>query len=144
MDLGSGDGTAVFSAASLGWKAIGMELNSTLWLISNLRRLQLPRKTRQNCNLIWGDMFATKSSVKNHLNEANCVMIFGVAPLMPKIATLVQDKCQSGSFVMAHDRFRVPLLKEQHPSAKGNNGIEQKGMHSCNEKITRCLVLTRL
>ena len=38
VDLGSGDGQAVYEAARLGYKAIGVEFNWTLWALSSLRR----------------------------------------------------------------------------------------------------------
>mmetsp|Transcript_1299 Transcript_1299/g.2742 ORF Transcript_1299/g.2742 Transcript_1299/m.2742 type:complete len:280 (-) Transcript_1299:1117-1956(-) len=110
VDLGSGDGTAVFTAASLNWYATGMELNPTLWLISSLRRWGLSKEARMNCKLIYADMFdASQTTTHKSLREANCVMIFGVAPLMPQIAELIQSNCQPRSFVMAY-RFRVPLM----------------------------------
>eukprot|EP00957_Ditylum_brightwellii_P057770 4380658-Ditylum_brightwellii.AAC.1 len=42
MDLGSGDGEAVFAAASVGWRATGIEMNPTLWAVSSIRRLFSP------------------------------------------------------------------------------------------------------
>lgn len=38
VDLGSGDGQAVYEAAKLGYKAVGIEFNWTLWALSSLRR----------------------------------------------------------------------------------------------------------
>ena len=38
VDLGSGDGQAVYEAAKLGYKAVGIEFNWTLWAFSSLRR----------------------------------------------------------------------------------------------------------
>lgn len=70
-DLGSGDGETVIAAGSLGWKATGIELNSTLWGISSLRRLKSPSHVRRNSNFIWGDMWA------NSIHDADAVMIFG-------------------------------------------------------------------
>jgi hypothetical protein len=39
VDLGSGDGQAVYEAAKLGHNAVGIEFNWTLWALSSLRRL---------------------------------------------------------------------------------------------------------
>jgi hypothetical protein len=39
VDLGSGDGQAVYEAAKLGHTAVGIEFNWTLWALSSLRRL---------------------------------------------------------------------------------------------------------
>ena len=38
VDLGSGDGQAVYEAAKLGYEAVGIEFNWTLWALSSLRR----------------------------------------------------------------------------------------------------------
>ena len=38
VDLGSGDGQAVYEAAKLGYQAVGIEFNWTLWAFSSLRR----------------------------------------------------------------------------------------------------------
>lgn len=109
VDLGSGDGTAVLTAASLGYNAIGFELNPTLWLISSLRRILSTNKTiRSQSRFILGDMFHNESA-KTSLRDADCVMIFGVNSLMPQIARLVQRECcRPGCLLMSY-RFRVPL-----------------------------------
>mmetsp|Transcript_27117 Transcript_27117/g.61805 ORF Transcript_27117/g.61805 Transcript_27117/m.61805 type:complete len:231 (-) Transcript_27117:1097-1789(-) len=55
VDLGSGDGTAVLSAASNGYRATGFELNSSLWMVSSLRRLL--SQHRSNAQFVLDDMF---------------------------------------------------------------------------------------
>lgn len=109
VDLGSGDGTTIFAAASLSWKSAGIELNPTLWAISSLRRMVQPTDIRNDCTFIHGDMFKS-SRLKHELNQADCVMVFGVNSLMPRIADLIEKECQKDVFVMSY-RFRVPLLK---------------------------------
>lgn len=118
VDLGSGDGTAVLAASSLGWRATGIEMNPTLWLISSIRRLlSNNKKIRINSQLKIGDMFAASVS-QSSLRNANCTMIFGVAPLMPRIADMIERECQPGCWIMSY-RFRVPL-------ANSGNGDEVK------------------
>jgi len=118
VDLGSGDGTAVLAASSLGWRATGIEMNPTLWLISSIRRLlSNDKKSRINSQFKIGDMFATTIS-QSSLRNANCTMIFGVAPLMPRIADLIERECRPGCWIMSY-RFRVPL-------ASSCNGDEMK------------------
>ncbi|KAL7439367.1 hypothetical protein ACHAXM_009619 [Skeletonema potamos] len=108
VDLGSGDGTAVLAAASLGWRATGIEMNPTLWFVSSIRRLLTNNKeSRINSQLKIGDMFDASTS-QSILQKANCTMIFGVAPLMPRIANLIERECQPGCWIMSY-RFRVPL-----------------------------------
>jgi len=112
VDLGSGDGTTILAAASLGWNATGLELNPTLWFISSMRRLFLPRTVRSKSQLVMGDMFENPIA-RERLRSADCVMIFGVKSLMPNIADLVQRECRPGCLLMSY-RFRVPLLMSEH------------------------------
>ena len=118
VDLGSGDGTAILTAASLGYNATGFELNPTLWFLSSLRQLFSTNPSiRSNSRFIWGDMFQNDIA-KLSLRNADCVMIFGVNSLMPQIANLVQREChRPGCLIMSY-RFRVPLLL--HSSVEKN------------------------
>lgn len=118
VDLGSGDGTTIFAAASLRWKSTGVELNPTLWALSSLRRIMQPPEIRRNCTFIYGDMFQS-ARLKRELRNATCVMIFGVNSLMPKIADLIQMECRLGIFVMSY-RFQAPLLAK-----KGTGGNDK-------------------
>ncbi|EJK77404.1 hypothetical protein THAOC_00766 [Thalassiosira oceanica] len=52
---------------------------------------------------------------KKMLRTADIVMIFGVKPLMPKIAKLVQDECRSGSYLFSY-RFPIPLSTQRRTS----------------------------
>jgi len=102
-DLGSGDGETVLAAASTQqWKATGIELNSTLWIISALRRMLSPSPIRKLSEFIFGDIW------KQNVSDADAVMIFGVKPLMPMIANKIASECRPGTFVMSY-RFHVPL-----------------------------------
>ncbi|KAL7510941.1 hypothetical protein ACHAXN_007856 [Cyclotella atomus] len=129
VDLGSGDGTTIFTASSLSYKSIGIELNTTLWAISSLRRLFQTYNIRNNCSFIHGDMFQN-TRMKYELNRADCVMVFGVNSLMPKIADLIEKECQRGVFVMSY-RFRLPLL-EQCNAADDNR--DEGGEHNQKDK----------
>ena len=111
-DLGSGDGETVLAAASTGWKATGIELNSTLWGISSLRRLFSPSYIRSRSQFIYGDIW------KNSIHDADAVMIFGVKPLMPAIADKIEKECNPGTFVMAY-RFHVPICSSEQVNEKG-------------------------
>ena len=70
-DLGSGDGETVLAASSQGWKATGIELNSTLWALSSFRRLMSASHVRKNSNFVLGNMW------KYNIKDADAVMIFG-------------------------------------------------------------------
>jgi len=118
VDLGSGDGSTILTAASLGWKATGFELNPTLWFISSIRRLFSTSQIRNNSSIVLGDMFTNKIA-KERLQQSNCVMIFGVKSLMPQIASLVQNQCQPGCYLLSY-RFKVPLLSEKKTSGEND------------------------
>ena len=110
VDLGSGDGSTILAASSLGWNASGLELNPTLWFVSSIRRLFSPNSIRSRSQFILGDMFENRMA-KLHLQQANCVMIFGVKSLMPQIATLIQqcDVSALGQFIdTPHKSFKIP------------------------------------
>lgn len=56
LDLGSGDGRFLREAARQGYKAVGIEANPLLVLVSMLVCLQY----RQNVHIIWGNMWHGK------------------------------------------------------------------------------------
>jgi SAM-dependent methyltransferase len=109
VDLGAGDGTATLAAAARGWTATGIELNPTLWLLASARRLAAPRDARTRSRFVLGDLFAR--GARRWLQRADCVMVFGVTPLMPRLADLLRRECRPGCFVLAY-RFRVPLATD--------------------------------
>jgi len=102
-DLGSGDGEAVLAAAEAGWTATGIEMNPTLWLISQIRRLWSTAEVRKRSRFVLGDMF------QHNIRSADAVMIFGVKPLMPRIANKISTECKVGTCVMSY-RFRIPVV----------------------------------
>lgn len=118
-DLGSGDGETILAAASAGWKATGIELNSTLWGLSSVRRFFSPRAIRSKSNIVWGDLW------KQNLHDADAVMVFGVKPLMEPIAKKIENECKAGTYVLSY-RFLVPLQSEELELSKGKkkgNGL---------------------
>ena len=120
-DLGSGDGEAVLAAAEAGWTAVGIEMNPTLWLISQLRRLWSPAEVRQRSRFVLGDMFA-----KHRICSADAVMVFGVRPLMPRIADKISAECDGGTFVMSY-RFRIPTVGNVSDDNGGNDDRSNEG-----------------
>ena len=118
FDLGSGDGETVLAAGSMNWRATGFELNSTLYLISKARWLMTPHVIRKNCDFRYGDMW------KQNIGDADAVMIFGVKPLMPKIAHKIQSECRTGTFVLSY-RFHIPLMNgNDHKVKLGQNEVK--------------------
>ena len=109
LDLGSGDGEAVYQAAKLGYRATGLELNFTLWAFSSIRRrLFWPKEIREKSNFIWGDMF------KQDIQHVNTIMIFGVNPLMMPISQKLRSECSSGTHILSY-RFAIPLAFDKQP-----------------------------
>jgi hypothetical protein len=104
VDLGSGDGEAIIQAASLGYKQCrGVELNSTLWVISRIRLLrELSSMQRKHATIKLGDLF------EQPLHQADAVMIFGVKPLMKRISNKLRKECKPGAHVLSY-RFPLPL-----------------------------------
>mmetsp|Transcript_8443 Transcript_8443/g.12677 ORF Transcript_8443/g.12677 Transcript_8443/m.12677 type:complete len:260 (+) Transcript_8443:113-892(+) len=117
-DLGSGDGETVFAASSQGWKATGIEMNHTLWAVSSFRRLLSSPEIRRRSRFILGDMWA------QNIQDADAVMIFGVKPLMPKIAEKLRNECRPGTFIMSY-RFLIPYSGGEDDN--DCNGISSNG-----------------
>ena len=138
VDLGSGDGSSVIHAAKIGYIATGIELNTTLFLLSLLRQryhqflnftstiatttttntvmtnntLQQQRITK----FIYGNMFQTNSIIQKSIQNADVIMIFGVPSLMTRIASLLNKNCKVGCYIMSY-RFRIPLLSSSSSSS---------------------------
>jgi len=102
VDLGSGDGETLYQASRLGYRAIGYELNFTLFLLSSLRRLTWPNDLRTRTTIQYGNFFHTTTPP-----EATVVMIFGVTPLMPKLSVKLQRELEVGAHIMSY-RFELP------------------------------------
>lgn len=149
VDLGSGDGEAVKQAAKLGFYAVGIELNWTMWFVSSVRRLLFfTTEERERSRILYGNMFdhslgcdknreddegngdgngnvekadPTSRSTSSACSglNADVVMIFGVTPLMPKISKKLQQECKLGTTVLSY-RFGLPLF---HPSIADSTGL---------------------
>lgn len=109
VDLGSGDGEAVYQAARLGYRAIGIELNFTMWAFSSVRRQVFwSKEEKANSTLLW------RNFLDYDLADANTVMIFGVTPLMKPLSQKIAAECQPGTEILSY-RFGIPLA---HPQRK--------------------------
>ena len=107
VDLGSGDGEAVFQAARLGYRSVGIENNFTLWAFSSVRRrLFWTRSERQNSTFLWANFF------EYDLRSAGTVMIFGVNPIMGALSRKISAECRPGTDVLSY-RFAIPLSSQQ-------------------------------
>ena len=99
VDLGSGDGRIVFSAAKNGYQATGYELNPWLVLYSKISaRLQ---KLSATATFERRDLW--KVEYKNYDN----IVIFGVADMMDELSVkLEEDMCDNSRVIAC--RFEIP------------------------------------
>jgi hypothetical protein len=110
VDLGSGDGEAVYQASQMGYpKVIGYELNWTLWGISQLRRLLFwGTEGRKHTEIRLGDFFLSCLP-----QDTSTVMVFGVTPLMKPLSAKLARETRVGVHVLSY-RFPLPLKDESN------------------------------
>jgi hypothetical protein len=92
VDLGSGDGVAVFAAAQKGMLAQGVELNPTLVLLSRI----LAWRRGVKVNFILGNMF------DHSIAGVDVIMVYGVVPLMSRIGDKILNECHGPTYVISH------------------------------------------
>jgi hypothetical protein len=104
LDLGSGDGEAVYQAVQSGYRqVIGIELNWTLYCVSQLRRLSWKADQRNRTAFLCRDFF------QEDFGRADTVMIFGVQPLMKPLSVKIGAECRPGTHILSY-RFPFPLF----------------------------------
>jgi hypothetical protein len=106
LDLGSGDGEAVYQAVQITSPvaldlAVGVELNPTLYTIASLRRLTWTSSQRRRSLFLCGSFW------KHPLRPYSVVMIFGVPPLMSDLSDKIHRECEPGTVVLSY-RFPLP------------------------------------
>ncbi|XP_013189638.2 ATP synthase subunit C lysine N-methyltransferase [Amyelois transitella] len=101
LDVGSGDGRIVFTAAKLGFKAEGVELNPWLVYYSRVAALFTPqcRDTR----------FYRKNLWNFDLKPYENIVIFGVEQMMRDFEKKLLNETNSGTVVVAC-RFPLPNM----------------------------------
>jgi Histone methylation protein DOT1 len=105
VDLGSGDGEAVYQATQVGYqRAIGIELNYTLALLAKFRRRFFWTADQRSRS-----MFLTNDLFQYNLQSADTVMIFGVKPLMLQLSQKLNRECRPGTHVLSY-RFQLPYV----------------------------------
>lgn len=140
VDLGSGDGETVYQALQVQTSTLsaakkdgflsgseverqpyyfsqctGIELNSTLYLWSCVRRLFWARDFQKRSQFRCRNLFYPSDRL---LKEADAVFIFGIPSLMKPISQLLCQNCQSGTLILCY-RFPLPIKNET--SAQGEN-----------------------
>ncbi|XP_014488669.1 PREDICTED: protein FAM173B isoform X2 [Dinoponera quadriceps] len=112
IDLGSGDGRIVLTAAKLGFKAHGIELNA--WLVWYSRLKAFINGLSQNTAFFKQDLW------KYNLKEYNNIIIFGVDQMMEDIERKFNNELNKDSFVIAC-RFPLP---NTHPIMTIGHGVD--------------------
>jgi hypothetical protein len=103
VDLGSGDGEAVYQAVRMGYRrAVGVELNFTLYALAQCRRLFWSRDERARSSFFCRNLF------HYDIKQADAVMFFGVTPLLIAISEKVAKECREGTHILSY-RFPLPL-----------------------------------
>lgn len=100
LDVGSGDGRIVFTAAKLGFQADGVELNSILVYYSRLAALF---SQHRNTNFYRKDLWTF--SLKPYQN----IVIFGVEQMMTEFESKLLQEVNNGTVVVAC-RFPLPNM----------------------------------
>ncbi len=94
LELGCGDGKVLVAAAQKGYKAVGIELNPLLFVISWLRSLPYRGQVR----VIWGDYWRVEWP------DSDGVFIFLVDKYMPKLDV----KMKNYKKPLASVAFKIP------------------------------------
>jgi len=109
VDLGSGHGVAVLEAARRGMRARGVELNYSLVLVSRARaalaRLRAPGGA-------FDAAFAHGNLFDFPLNGADVVFVFGVPPIMDRVARKVAGEAPGALFVSHKFAVSAAVLAE--------------------------------
>lgn len=101
IDLGSGDGVAVIEAAKRGMRGVGVELNPTLVALSRLNAARAGGGVWSRTRFGVADLFRTSVS------EYDVIMVFGVIPMMPRLAAKLDAELVRDTYVASH-KFPLP------------------------------------
>ncbi|XP_063368890.1 ATP synthase subunit C lysine N-methyltransferase [Cydia amplana] len=102
LDVGSGDGRIVFTAAKLGFKSDGVELNP--WLVYYSRIAALLSSQSQNTKFYRRNLWTF--SLKPYDN----IVIFGVEQMMSEFESKLLAETENGTVVVAC-RFPLPNMR---------------------------------
>lgn len=112
VDLGSGDGAFLKSAAQRGYKAVGYELNPLLCLVAYLRCFGV----RGRVKVLWRDFWLTDLS-----SDTKAVFVFLAGPYMGRLARKLEQsmKNRKTELKVASYGFAIPGLLPH----KVSNGV---------------------
>ena len=101
-DLGSGDATLLFRAASLGAIAVGLEINPFLVFWSYVKILFSTH--RKKINIHWQNFWSA------NLHDADVVFVYLLPWRMESLEKLLKTKCKPGTRIVSNS-FIFPSLK---------------------------------
>lgn len=101
-DLGSGDATLLFRAASLGATAVGLEINPFLVLWSRLKIFLSPY--RNIITVRW------KNFWRSDISDADVIFVYLLPWRMEALETLLKNKCKPGTRIVTNS-FIFPALQ---------------------------------
>ena len=103
VDLGSGDGRVVFRAAREGLfrTSVGYEINPTLHLFAQSRKLLTPKYWGQTTQFHCGDLWNIQ------LQDYDCVAVYGLAPIMDRLGAKMKNELKNGTLVVSNV-FQIP------------------------------------
>lgn len=103
VDLGSGDGRVVFRAAREGLfsTSVGYEINPTLHLFAQARKLLTPKYWGQTTQFKCGDLWNIQ------LQNYDCVAVYGLAPIMDRLGAKMKNELKTGTLVVSNV-FQIP------------------------------------
>ncbi|KAL3793266.1 hypothetical protein ACHAWO_001871 [Cyclotella atomus] len=131
VDLGSGDGRVVFRAAREGLfhKSVGFEINPTLHLFAQARKLMSPKywhTTRFQCGDLW----------KIQLSNYDVVAVYGLAPIMDRLGTKMKEELKPGAIVVSNV-FQIPGWRSVS-NCKNDDGTTLVGKGIYLYKVPEC------
>jgi len=102
VDLGSGDGRLVISAGKIGLKAIGIEINPYLVLLSYF--LIFLNRQFDWARVRWGSYWNV------NLSGFDGVVVYGLPSMMKKLSVKLKKELKTGTPVVSNT-FQIPDLK---------------------------------
>lgn len=112
LELGCGDGKILLAAAQRGWKAVGVELNPILVLVSRWRT----RRYRKQVRVVWGNLWKTEK-----WPDTDGIFVFILQKHMKKLDTIITQWHQRKKpLKLVSFAFTIPGKK---PAAQHTSGV---------------------
>ncbi|MFA6393457.1 MAG: hypothetical protein WCW25_01090 [Patescibacteria group bacterium] len=96
-DLGCGDGSFLFEAERLGFRASGFELSPYPYFLSLLKKFRLKSRVK----------ISRKNFFKEDISRADAVFVFLIASIMTKVGEKLKKDLKPGTPVISYG-FQIP------------------------------------